>query len=64
MGTGQKTELPIDRNVLEDSAVMAHAFGFRESALMPVDRIEENESKQIVEDMFTKMAKRQHIDNY
>jgi hypothetical protein len=58
MGTGQKTELPLDRQALEDSAVMAHAFGFRESAEMPVDRIEEHESKQIVEDMFTKMAKK------
>ena len=44
MGTGQKTEHPIDRAAVEDSAVMAHAFGWRESALMPVEKIEENEA--------------------
>jgi hypothetical protein len=64
MGTIQKTDQPIDRAALEDSAVMAHAFGFRESVELPVNKMEENESKQIIEDMFSKMAKRHHIENY
>jgi len=45
MGTGQKTENPFDRSALQDSSVLAHAFGWRESMVMPVSRIEENEAQ-------------------
>jgi hypothetical protein len=31
---------------------------------MPIQAIEESEAHQIVEDMFSKIAKRRHIDNY
>ena len=64
MGTGQKTKSPFDRSLIQDSSVLAHAFKWRESVIMPVSRIEQAEGTQIVEEMLTKIAKKVHITNY
>jgi hypothetical protein len=43
---------------------MSYAFGWQPSCELPIDKIERNENEQIIESIFSKMAKVHHIDNY
>jgi len=43
---------------------MSFAFNWLPSCELPIDRIERNENEQIIEEIFKKMAKTHHIQNY
>lgn len=53
-----------EQAIFRESSLMSNAFNWKESVELPVTKIESNEQEQIVETIFSKLAKKHHIENY